>query len=62
MEKLLLIEQDDALYRGPYHNFPTDIWDENKQKWVKYEGDVPKPGFWGNVITPEQAENFKVAL
>ena len=59
---LLLIENDQALYRGPYHNYPTEIWSIKEQKWVPYKGSKPKPGHWGDVITEAEAEAFKRSI
>lgn len=59
MAKMLLIENDQALYRGPFHNFVTEIWSVKQQKWVEYQGERLKPSNWGDVITEAEAEAFK---
>ena len=55
----MLIENDQALYRGPYHYWPTEIWNVQSQRWEPYKGYVPKDGTWGNVITADEAEAYK---
>jgi len=54
----MLIENDQAIFRGPRFNWPTEIWDTGLQAWKPYKGDVPKPGHWGSVISPEEAKEF----
>jgi hypothetical protein len=59
---ILLIENDQALYKGPYPNWPTEIWNVRLQKWEPYSGKVPKEIGWGNVVTAEQAEAYKAPV
>jgi hypothetical protein len=59
MSELMLIENDQALYKGPFPNWPTELWNVRLKKWEPYKGSIPKDGTWGNVVTPEQAEGFK---
>ena len=58
----MLIECDGALFRAKNYNFPTELWSVNDQEWKPYTGKVPKPPAWGDVITDEQAEEFKQAF
>lgn len=55
---MLIIENDQAIFRGQSLNWPTEIWDIGLQAWKPYKGYVPKPGYWGSVISPEQAKEF----
>lgn len=56
---MLIIENDQAIFRGPSIYWPTEVWDTGFQAWRPYKGDVPKPvGYWGNVLTLEEAKPF----
>ena len=54
----MLIEHQQALYRGGSWNWPTEIWSCAKQQWQPYKGDVPKDGTWGTIVAPEKAKIY----
>ena len=35
-KKLVLIESEGLLYRGPAADYPTEIWDYPRARWVPY--------------------------
>ena len=55
---MLIIENDQAIFRGNSSKWPTEVWDCGAQSWKPYKGDVPKEAGWGNVITPEEATGY----
>ena len=54
----VIIENDDAIFRGSAVSFPTEVWDVDGQKWMAYTGSTPKPVEWGNVISMDQAKVY----
>ncbi len=54
----MLIENDQALYRGELHYWPTELWNVKLQMWEPYTGKVPKDATWGNVVTDAEAKGF----
>ena len=59
MNNHLLIESDGALYRGNSYYFPMELWNVKTQEWETYHGRVPKKEAWGDIISEEDAEEFK---
>ncbi len=55
---MLLIEHEQALYRGPVWAWPTEIWNSTSHAWEKYQGAVSKGSTWGTLLTPEEAEEY----
>lgn len=57
---MIYIENEDALFRGYVVFRPLEIWSKKQKKFVPYEGEVPKPHMWGNVITEQEAKEWMV--
>lgn len=55
----MLIESQQALYRGEHYLWPTELWNVSRQLWEPYKGKVPKEPAWGDVISAEKAEEIK---
>jgi len=55
----MLIESDQALFRADHYNFPKEIWSVKTQKWEPYKGRVPKEIGWGDIVSDDEAEQFK---
>lgn len=55
----VLIENEGALFRGINNSFPDERWSVSDQEWLPYTGSVPKPAWWGDVITEAEAEEYK---
>lgn len=51
--KLIFIENEGALFRGPARAWPKEVW--TGSQFAPYTGTVPKPIEWGNVITDAEA-------
>ena len=54
----VLIENEGALFRGASRAWPKEIWSHKQQKWVPYEGDVPKGQAWGSEISEQEAQEL----
>jgi len=54
----MLIENDQALYRGELPCWPTELWNVKTQQWERYKGCVPKDATWGNVVSDEEAQGY----
>lgn len=52
------IENEGALFRGFSVSFPQEVFNKKTKKFEKYEGKVPKPIEWGDVITEEEAKKM----
>lgn len=55
MSKLIYVENDGAIFRGPSRAWPSEVWSAKSGAFVPYKGDIPKGIAWGNIITEEEA-------
>lgn len=55
---MMLIESQQAIYRGPRFDWPTEVWSVKDQVWKPYKGSVPKEIGWGDVVTDAEASEF----
>ena len=55
----MLIESDQALFRGDSYYFPKEVWSVKDQRWKPYNGSVPKKPGWGDIISEADAEEFQ---
>ena len=53
---MIYIENEGALFRGPSRAWPREVWDGNK--FVPYEGSIPKDIDWGQKISEEDASKI----
>ena len=51
---MVYIENDGALFRGVSRAWPAEVW--NGSEFVPYDGSVPKPVDWGDVISDAEAK------
>lgn len=58
-KKSVPIELEGLLFRGPTANYPTEIWDYPRRRWVRYMDAGPKERGWGKRITSSQATRLK---
>lgn len=58
----MLIESEQALYRGDGYYWPKEIWGRKEQVWKPYKGKVPKEPGWGDIVTEAEAEDYKNPL
>ena len=58
MEKMQLIENEGATYRGYFRQYPLQIWSVKNQAWEKYTGSVPKKFEWGTFVSEAEAEGY----
>jgi hypothetical protein len=57
--KLILIENEGAIFRGPNVANPTEVWRGGPGgHWAPYTGKVPKPQEWGSRVTQAEADRF----
>ena len=54
----MLIESGGAVFEATNYYWPERVWNVSEQRWEPYEGPVPKPEGWGDVITQDQAREF----
>lgn len=56
-KKLVLIENDGALFRGPARGVPLEVW--NNGKWSPYkDAGKPKDIDWGNIVSEAEAKEL----
>ena len=55
----MLLESEQALFKAENYNFPTEVWSVKDQVWKPYQGSVPKPEAWGDIISEADAEELK---
>lgn len=54
--KMVYIENEGALFRGPARGVPLEVWSAAERKFVPYaQAGQPKPIDWGDVVTEEEA-------
>lgn len=58
MAKLIYIENEGAIFRGPSVSFPKEVWSVQDRKWTPYTGETPKRQGWGDEVS--EAEAHKV--
>jgi hypothetical protein len=59
--KLLFIENEGALFRGPARGVPLEVWNRVERKFVPYVlAGQPKPVDWGSLISEEEARSLMV--
>ncbi len=51
----VLIENEGALFRGPAHDRPREVWSPRAQAFVPYAGSREKPVDWGDIIGVDEA-------
>lgn len=49
------IENEGALFRGASVSYPDEVYDPRSKSWSPYEGKVPKPQGWGEIISDQDA-------
>lgn len=56
MSKLIFIENDGALFRGPSRGLPKEVWSKRTQSWKPYTfSEAFKPVEWGQEISAAEA-------
>ena len=58
-KKLVLIESEGLLYRGPTANHPTEVWVYPRGGWAPYGYAGQKEKDWGKQITARRAARLK---
>jgi hypothetical protein len=58
-KKLVLIESEGVLYRGPTATHPTEVWVYPRGGWVPYGYAGQKEKGWGKRITARHAARLK---
>lgn len=53
---MVYIENEGALFRGPSRSWPKEVW--NGKEFAPYQGSVPKPIEWGDVISENEAKSM----
>ena len=53
---MIFIENEGAIFRGPARAWPKEVWDG--QRFVPYEGAVPKGVEWGDVVDEAEAQRM----
>ncbi len=52
----IFIENEGALYRGPSRGWPKEVYSFRRGCWLPYEGKIPKPVDWGDVLSKTEAQ------
>lgn len=55
-KKIIYIENEGALFRGPARAWPKEVWDGSK--FTPYTGRVPKDIEWGHIIDEAEAKRL----
>lgn len=57
--KLLYIEHEGALFRGPARGVAVEVWNPLEKKFTPYKlAGQPKPVDWGEIISAAEAQRF----
>lgn len=60
--KMLFIENEGALFRGPARGVPLEVWSRLENKFIPYRfAGQPKPIDWGHLIDEAQAIQLMAA-
>lgn len=60
--ELIYIANDGALFTGVTRGYPEKVYDAKSKSFVPYEGEVPKPIDWGEIVDDETAKAMMETL
>jgi len=55
---MIYIENEGALFRGVSRGIPKEVWNPQERRFEPYDGKVPKPIEWGEVISEQEAQEI----